>query len=163
MLFSKYKLTCIAILCLLNQFVYAQDHSNMKMDHKQVEISTDVLTPQIEISLIQDTMSGFNLHIELKNYRIESPIHKDKPINNIINGHAHLFVNGKKVTRLYGLDTYISGDLLNEGVNSIAVTLNSHEHDTWTYKGRPITSSVTIDSRKENPILHSFSSSPINY
>ena len=153
----------IFILCFIYNFtVFAQDHSTMQMQHKQVEISEGVLIPQINISLTEDTITGFNLHIDLINYQIESPVYKNPPVKNTINGHAHLFINGKKVTRLYGNDLYINADLLNPGVNIVAVTLNSHGHDTWTYKERPITASVTLDTRKDNPVIHSFSSSPLN-
>ena len=63
---------------------------------------------------------------------------------------THICLSMDKITRLYAIDTYISGDLLNVGVNNIAVTLNSHGHDTWTYRNRPIMTSVTIDTRKDD-------------
>ena len=137
--------------------------------HDLVAIPAKAKQPQLSVKLYPDPLSGYNLHLELVNYRIEPPEKEaaqnqettDSIENLIIGGHAHLFVNGKKIRRLYSRYTHVPGSLLNEGINNITVTLNSHQHNSWTLDGRPLTSSVTIDTNKSKAVIHEFSSSPI--
>ena len=47
------------------------------------------------------TKGAFNLFVDLENFRFTpEEVNKTSRINE---GHAHLYLNGKKVTRLYGI------------------------------------------------------------
>ncbi len=154
----------ICLLVLATTYVGANPQHESKgheHHHQKIEVPTHVNTPQLEMALYPDSLSGYNLHLQSVNYRLEPPENADSKVTSSINGHAHLFINGKKVSRLYGPYTHINGDLLKTGVNNITVTLNSHDHDTWTVKGEPLTATITIDTEQKEGVLNVFSSSPL--
>ena len=160
---NRFIVVC-SLLMIYNKSLLAANPQTSKTQHvhKEVEISNHTPVPQLKVQLYKDERDGFNLHINLINYEIEAPesAATDKT-QTILEGHAHLFINGVKIRRLYSRYAHLNADLFNNGINMVTVTLNSHQHDTWTYNKRPLTSSVTIDNSKDNPFIHHFSSSPI--
>lgn len=59
-------------------------------------------------------------------------------------GHAHLFIDGKKITRLYGEWYHVPA--LTPGVHKITVTLNANSHEDLTVQGK-----VVSDTKEEEP------------
>lgn len=57
-------------------------------------------------------------------------------------GHAHLYVDGKKITRLYG-PWYFLGDLA-KGRHVIKVTLNGNDHADYVRTGAPLTATQVV-------------------
>jgi len=51
-------------------------------------------------------------------------------------GHAHLYIDGKKVTRLYGEWYHIPS--LSPGTHKITVTLNANSHEDLMVKGKVV-------------------------
>lgn len=69
-------------------------------------------------------MSGWNLRLKTTNFEF-SPENANGP-HQAGEGHAHLYVNGKKRARLYGRWFHI--DRLPPGRVALTVTLNSNDH-----------------------------------
>lgn len=59
-------------------------------------------------------------------------------------GHAHLYLNGAKVARVYGTAFHLSD--LPEGQHTITVTLNTNDHSDLALDGRLIEDSVVVDT-----------------
>ena len=59
-------------------------------------------------------------------------------------GHAHIYVDGVKIDRVYGPSYYLEG--LEPGERQVRISLNSNSHDELTYGGKAVeaTSLVTI-------------------
>jgi hypothetical protein len=57
-------------------------------------------------------------------------------------GHAHLYIDGKKVTRLYGPWYYLGN--LSPGQRTVTVTLNANGHEDLIYGGKPIQATQMI-------------------
>ena len=57
-------------------------------------------------------------------------------------GHAHLYINDKKISRLYGEPYYIKD--LNIGVNVVKVTLNTNDHSSYVLRGVSIEKKVEV-------------------
>lgn len=57
-------------------------------------------------------------------------------------GHAHLQVNGKKITRLYGW-YYLEN--LQPGKNEITVSLNVNSHKTLAHNGKMIQDTEIVE------------------
>jgi len=132
--------------------------------HKSREISKDRPIPKIEIIVFRDMMDGVNIHIGVGNYILDAPDLAPKNLNakdSVLHGHAHLFVNGIKRQRIYGSDVHIPQDWLKKGVNQVAISLNSHQHENWTYQKENIVSSIFLDLSKKELVLHHFSSQPL--
>lgn len=140
-------------------------HSKEIHQHASKDIGASTPVPKIEIHVMKDMVDGVNVHLAVSNYHLNAPygaaLDSDVADDGILQGHAHVFVNAQKLRRLYGNDIHIPSAALNEGVNQVAVSLNSHYHENWVSEGHEIMSSVFFDLSKEPIILHSFSSQPL--
>jgi hypothetical protein len=133
--------------------------------HKSKDIGQGTPVPKIELSVFRDVMDGINVHIEVANYVLNAPDLTTKSPSSeegILQGHAHVFVNGTKRQRLYGSDMHIPQSWLKDGVNQVAISLNSHQHENWVSDKQNIVSSVFLDLSKEQLVLHNFTSQPID-
>lgn len=109
-------------------------------DHTLLEIPAGQPVPTVQLKLVPDAMKGWNLEVITTNFRF-APEHintKNLPGE----GHAHLYVNGKKVTRLYGAWYYLAS--LPAGKNTITVSLNSNKHEQLAYQGKPIQTTTLL-------------------
>jgi len=109
-------------------------------DHHDVIDLTYDAAPDLSLELTRDSMSGWNLRVETQNFRF-APEHAgqtDTPGE----GHAHVYVNGEKIARLYGHWLHIPS--LPENAQ-VEVTLNSNEHKTLRIDGVPISAVFSTD------------------
>lgn len=112
--------------------------------HGQVlSLSPGPTTPTLDIAVVQDPISGWNLHIETTNFRF-SPEKASGP-HRAGEGHAHVYVNGRKLARVYGPWFHI--DELPQGTNDVTVTLNSNDHKLLAVGEAPLklTRPVTVE------------------
>lgn len=100
-----------------------------------------------------DSMDGFNIFLETQNFRFTPQSVDTLPISN--EGHAHLYVNGEKVARMYSPWHHLSGKLLRDGINRVEVEFSTNDHSVWAVAGVPIGADVLIDARVRDgdPIL----------
>lgn len=92
--------------------------------------------PAVKMRLVRDAHdpSGVNLFLEVKNFRfVPQEVNKTSKVHE---GHAHLYVNGKKRTRLYGRAYFLQG--LPRGLVKIRVTLNTNKHEDLRHRGKLI-------------------------
>lgn len=133
--------------------------------HKTRDIGEKTPVPKIELQVFKDTVDGVNVHVDVEHYVINAPhANKSKETttsDGVLQGHAHVFVNGSKLVRLYGRDLHIPASSLQDGVNQVAVSLNSHQHENWVTGNLSIVSSVFFDLSKTPIILHNFTSQPL--
>ena len=153
----------VFIMMFLPFLAHAKTDTPEGMQHKHSpkNLPTAALTPQLIISISEDDMSGFNLHLQTSNFQLESPHQAGNSPNNIVEGHGHLYINGTKIQRVYGQDVHIPGKHINEGVNQISITLNGHDHSAWRKDGKEIISTLFINTHKKQIVSHQFSSFPV--
>lgn len=113
-------------------------HANMT--HAPVDVSDWPAKPTLTLTAHKDPMSGWNLHIEPTNFSF-SPEHVNTA-NKIGEGHAHLFIDGNKITRLYAGWYYLNN--LTPGIHTVTVTLNANDHGELELKGQAVTASIEI-------------------
>ena len=130
----------------------------MEHDHKMVQMPEGYPTPKLEIVLTRDLKSGFNLRIETRNFELEPPERANCCKPKILEGHAHIFINGEKVYRAYGADVHLPGKLFKSGLNQVMVSLNDHEHNTWSKGSVMVMSTLVINVDKEDFLEHRFAS-----
>lgn len=58
-------------------------------------------------------------------------------------GHAHIYVDGVKINRVYGQHYYLEG--LEPGKRQIRVSLNANAHEDLTYNGAPLEATAAVD------------------
>ena len=90
-----------------------------------------------------DAMDGYNLQILARNFDFTpASINRENVANE---DHAHVYVNGVKVARIYGRWHHLPSSHLRPGVNAVTMTLNANDHSTWaTPDGGLIASTVAV-------------------
>lgn len=120
-----------------------QHHNGMSHDHFTIPSGHPI--PSVKIQVSPDPIRGWNLAVQVTNFRF-APEHASQE-NRLGEGHAHLYINGQKVARLYGGWYHI--EKLQPGRNEIKVTLNTNSHETLIYNGQVIESIQVIEVHHE--------------
>lgn len=118
-------------------------HAEQLMAHDHgtaIDLPATPQAPKLQIAIIQDPMSGWNLHVMTENFRFTP---ENASLTHVPGeGHAHVYVNGTKLARLYGNWMHI--DSLPTGTNEISVSLNANDHNQLTVGGEPLSDSLTV-------------------
>lgn len=102
--------------------------------------------PTLAISLAPDPVSGLNLHIQTTNFTF-APEHSGGP-HVPGEGHAHLYVDGVKIARLYGPWAHIAE--LPLGAGELSVILTSNDHKTLAVNGLALAATIGLDQAPGN-------------
>ena len=144
---NKLKSFLVFFIPFLGFFFYftSTNEHNMSsanhMQHDYVEIPEGYHVPSVNISVTEDMSGTWLLSVETTHFNFApKEVGNDAPSYN--EGHAHIYVNGKKINRLYG--PFYNLDTLKKGENEIMVTLNSNNHGVLAYRGKSIRSSVVV-------------------
>lgn len=108
--------------------------------HSKREIAAGQPVPTVALDVQPDSMRGWNVHVKTTNFEFAPDRLNQKSAAN--EGHAHLYLNGKKLTRLYGSWYYLES--LPTGTNTLTVTLNTNTHEELFYQGKRIEATQTI-------------------
>jgi hypothetical protein len=115
--------------------------------HSQLEIPTGQPLPTVNLVVRPDAMQGWNLEVKVTNFRFAPERINTKSLTT--EGHAHLYIDGKKITRLYGPWFYLP--TLEPGQHQITVTLNTNGHEALAYKGQVISATTLIQVPTTRP------------
>ncbi|MFT4606352.1 MAG: hypothetical protein ACI9V8_000238 [Urechidicola sp.] len=137
--FSWALLSMILLLANHSATAAEQGHTH-KHGHNQIEVSTMADKPSVKLHAMQDAMSGWNIQIETINFQFAPENVNSHPTAG--EGHAHLYVDGKKITRIYGPWFFLSE--LPAGTHSLQVTLNANDHSGLVLHGEPVADSLDI-------------------
>lgn len=99
--------------------------------------------PTLSIQIQPDPMAGYNLELVTDNFAF-SP--QNASLQNVTGqGHAHVYVNGDKLGRLYS--NWMHLDRLPQGEVEIEVTLNTNDHRPLSVAGTPVsaTQNITVE------------------
>ncbi|NEO36215.1 MAG: hypothetical protein F6J90_07715 [Moorea sp. SIOASIH] len=126
-----------------NHKVGSSSHHGEGMGHHHgtMEIPSGQPVPNVDLVVYPDPMTGWNLEIKVSNFQF-SPKNASKA-HQPGEGHGHLFINGKKITRIYSNWYYIGK--LEPGRNEITVTLNSNNHQDLVHNGELISDTEIIE------------------
>ena len=126
------------------QTISSADQDKMEHDqhnhHHQLEISANQTPPTVDLVVHPDQVKGWNLELQVTHFDFAPA--RVNAASTSTEGHAHLYINGKKATRLYGNWYYLSS--LPPGSNTLKVTLNSNGHESLVYQGKPISDTEVI-------------------
>jgi hypothetical protein len=97
-------------------------------------------TPSINVQISKDSESGWNLFLKTTNFtwtpeNATSPHKKNK-------GHAHIYINGFKTSRIYSPWHYIK--TLPEGSNTIQVVLSQNNHVEYLSNNQLISDTTIV-------------------
>ncbi len=117
------------------------------MDHPHYEVPSALPVPSVKIEATKDEVGGWNIHLITENFTF-SP---DKAGQSDLagTGHAHLYVDGKKVARVYGPWVHLN---LSKGTHQVKVSLNTNKHKDYYSNGAAIADQVQLDEDRGSSV-----------
>ncbi|MCA9368338.1 hypothetical protein KC887_08875, partial [Candidatus Kaiserbacteria bacterium] len=116
----------------------------MSHTHPMLEVDPALPVPTVTLEAVKDEKDGYNLHLVTTNYTFTPEAANSPPAANT--GHAHLYVNGQKVARVYGEWFHLPAADLAQGLNAVEVTLNANDHSEWVYEGAHLAATTTVQN-----------------
>lgn len=110
--------------------------------HPLINVKDDLPQPSVQHLVLPDSKDGYNIQILTQNFAFTPARINDDNRDN--EGHAHIYINGEKIARVYGHWYHVPSSLLQTGMNVISVTLNANDHSEWAIDNVPITSNVRV-------------------
>jgi hypothetical protein len=125
----------------------AVDMMQHEAQHGRLEVPV-VGAPQVSIEVGKDPMNGWNVVLSTDNFSFTPDLVNSENVDNT--GHAHLYVDGIKIARLYGPFFHIPD--LPVGDHEISVNLSSNDHSYYLVGGERISarSIITQDVIEED-------------
>lgn len=115
--------------------VHTQDeHSHSGQSAHEMYMVSEEQAPSVDLIVEEDAKSGWNVTINTSNFSF-APENVNGE-NNVGEGHAHLYVDGEKVARLYS--PYFHLDENFDGDREFRVTLNANDHSEYALNGEVI-------------------------
>jgi hypothetical protein len=114
------------------------------MDHSHdegVEIGGGVAVPTVEIDVLPDPVKGWNVFADVADFTFDPEAASTEHVDG--RGHAHLYVDGVKIARVYGTAFHIGS--LEPGSHEIRYTLNANDHRQYLHGGEPIAAVASIE------------------
>ena len=117
------------------------DHSQHK--HSAIDVESfgeSIPAPTVSFAITADSASGWNIHIETEHFKFApEKINQDASAGE---GHAHIYVDGFKMARVYS--DWFHLKKLTPGEHTVVVSLNANDHSALHYQGKPISASQRI-------------------
>ena len=131
----------LLITMIIPTLVSAEEtHKHEHSHHGKQEVSGYDAVPTLKLDAIKDTASGWNLHLITENFTF-TPENIDQVVDKP-EGHAHVYVDGVKISRIYGAWFHLTG--LTPGPHSIRVSLNANDHSEFVLNGKPIDAKIDV-------------------
>lgn len=115
-----------------------------KMDHPAYHVPAGSVAPEVMLHASQDKNGGWNLHLMTHNFKFTPENSGTEDVMG--EGHAHLFVNGKKIARIYSNWFHAS---LPKGKYKVKVNLTTNSHKDYYHNGQPIESEIELDESRD--------------
>lgn len=139
----------LLLAILLSGYTYSawQQYESYQPDEARhsarVVVPDSANAPSVDLNVMQDKLAGWNIHLEARNFSF-TPEKFGQP-HELGEGHAHLYLDGEKLARLYSPWYHI--DELLPGTHTLVVTLNTNKHDEYFYDGKLVadTTKITVE------------------
>ena len=99
-------------------------HNHEALHHRVTILTAGPHAPTLDLVVTKDIDHGWNVNLITKNFEFSPENVGGPPV--LGQGHAHLYVDGEQVARVYGPWFHISK--LPHGLVDITVTLNANDH-----------------------------------
>ena len=120
-------------------------HAHHGMHHGDpssgIEVPEHASAPGVELGVTPDPLSGWTVETTVTDFSFTPEAAGAE--SRFGEGHAHLYVNGEKVARVYGKVYHLPE--LEPGVNRIRLTLNGNDHSTYMNDGEEIAAEITLE------------------
>ena len=109
-------------------------------DDDVLDVADAAAIPSVGLTVFEDPKAGWNLQVAVDNFTITPENASTEHVDG--EGHMHIYVDGEKLTRLYGEWWHLNG--LTEGDHEVMVELSANDHRAYTLGGEPIVAMATI-------------------
>lgn len=118
------------------------EHGHDDHDHGEaMEVEFDGPAPELGLTVEADPKSGYNAFVTLDGMVLSAQNASGDHVDG--EGHLHIYVNGQKLGRLYGLATHIP--VLPDGDVEIRVAAYTNDHMVYVAGGEPVDATTTIE------------------
>lgn len=134
----------LAVFAILIGYSYAANQvTEPKSAHKhnRIEVSSELPVPEVSLNVQRDSKSGWNVEILTFGFLFTPELAGEPAVSG--EGHVHLYLDGRKVARVYGPWYHIPD--LPIGSHEIRVTLNGNDHSDFCVDGEVISAAETIE------------------
>lgn len=134
----------------MSQKIFAETReTRAKLVHPQFNVPEGVAAPSVMIHAMKDANGGWNLHLMTSNFTFAP---ENAGVSDVMGeGHAHLYVNGVKVARVYGNWFHLN---VGKGINRVRVSLNTNLHKDYAVNGVVIQNEIELDESRESSTVH---------
>ena len=110
--------------------------------HAAMMVAVDdwAVKPTLDTAIYADPVGGWNLNVKTSNFTFDAAAAGRDNVEG--NGHAHVYVNGMKLGRIYGAWYHIAS--LPKGRHEISVSLYANDHRGLALGGTKITSTTKV-------------------
>ena len=126
----------------------AKSHSTHAHDLYEVP---EAGAPSVEIVADADAKGGWNVTIVTQNFEFTPQNVNGEHVDG--QGHAHIYVDGEKIARVYGNNYHLPE--LGEGDHELMVTLNTNMHDDYAVNGERIMATLSVTEEASDGEKHS--------
>ncbi len=109
--------------------------------HDPIEVPEGTPVPTLRVEVLEDPKSGYNLRLDTTNFTFAPEHVSTDPVPG--EGHAHLYIDGEKITRLYG--PWYNLPELTPGTHEIRVELSNNNHAPVAHNGRIIEDTAIVE------------------
>ena len=118
----------------------SQTSAPSQTEYGTIEIGEGTAVPTVAIKIAPDPIQGWNLELLTQNFKF-APEHASLE-HYPGEGHAHLYIDGVKIARIYGLWYHIKE--ISPGQHVLTVTLTSNDHNAYTVNNQVISASTIL-------------------
>lgn len=140
-IFGSLSLVCLFTASAIGLANPVLSDFHQKDKDQEFVIPNNETAPTVDLIVTKDSRRGWNLQTKTTNFRFAPE--KVNQEGGFQEGHAHLYINGKMVTRIYSNWHYLKN--LEPGQNKITVILNNNQHETLIYQGKKIEATKVIE------------------
>lgn len=114
--------------------------------HGSIEVAPEG-APQVDLTVEADPTGGWNVTLDTANFTFTPETVNAAHVPGT--GHAHLYVDGVKVARLYSAHFHLAD--LPPGPRQITVSLNTNDHMHYVVGGQPVEAHTIVNRTKDAP------------
>ncbi len=98
--------------------------------------------PSVELAVRPDSVDGWNVQLTVRDFRFTPDSVGGGALPG--RGHAHLYVDGRKLARVYGEWFHLPAADVPKGTHRLTARLYADDHTVWAVDGKPVESTVEL-------------------
>jgi hypothetical protein len=142
---KKFLVTLVSIVSAITLFMASPAGAHTGEAH---EVDAES-APEISLLVEKDEVGGFNVQIITGNFTWAPENASQEHVPG--EGHAHIYVDGAKVGRVYSSWYHLNTSSLNlePGSHEVEVSLNSNDHGPYTVNGEEVRAVASIEVEQD--------------